>query len=334
MPSGGKKQSAKINGRRDIAEATTSLDIIIVNWNTGQQLRDCLDSICAAGRDGLHLGRIIVVDNASSDGSADELDDVQLPVSVIRNPENSGFAAACNQGAAGSSEDYLLFLNPDTRLFQNSLSVPITFMEKAENQQVGICGIQLVDDQGRVSRNCARFPTPMIIISSMLGLDIFLPHWFPSHFMKEWDHGSSREVDQVMGAFFLVRRKVFEAFGGFDERFFVYFEDVDFSFRVRKEGWWSVFLCEAQAFHRGAGSSEQVKAKRLFYVLRSRILYGYKHFGFLAGTGLLLAAILIEPVARIVWHITHRSGSEIMATLAGYVMLCIDIPRILKRTLS
>jgi len=334
MSTGGKKQSAMISGRGNKAESTASLDIIIVNWNTGQQLRDCLDSICAAGQDGLHLGRIVVVDNASSDGSADELDDVLPPVTVIRNSENAGFAAACNQGAAGSRDDYILFLNPDARLYQNSLSVPVTFMEKAANQRVGICGIQLVDDQGRVSRNCARFPTPSIIISSMLGLDIFLPRWFSSHFMKEWDHGSNREVDQVMGAFFLVRRKVFEAFGGFDERFFVYFEDVDFSFRARKAGWQSMYLCEAQAFHRGAGSSEQVKAKRLFYVLRSRLLYGYKHFGYLPATGLLLATILVEPVARLVWHIGQRAPSEVIATLVGYVMLYVNIPRILKRARS
>ncbi len=152
--------------------------------------------------------------------------------------------------------------------------------------------------------------------------------------MKEWDHGSNREVDQVMGAFFLVRRKVFEAFGGFDERFFVYFEDVDISFRARKEGWRSVYLCEAQAFHKGGGSSEQVKAKRLFYVLRSRILYGFKHFGFLPGTGLLLGTLLIEPFARLVWHIAHRTGSEVLATLGGYVLLFVDIPKILKRALS
>jgi len=310
-----------------------SLDIIIVNWNTGNQLRDCLNSIYLTEKSGLHIDRIVVVDNASSDGSADGLDATPLPVSVIRNQENAGFAVACNQGAAGSNGDYILFLNPDTKLFQESLVKPIAFMERAENDRVGICGIQLVDDEGNVARNCARFPTPALVASSMIGLDIVLPHWFPSHFMKEWDHGETRDVDQVMGAFFLVRRKVLEDLGRFDERFFVYYEDVDFAFRAHRIGWRSLYLCEAQAFHKGGGSSEQVKAKRVFYLLRSRILYGYKHFGSLAGTGLLLETFLFEFAARLAWHAAHLSWSEFEATLEGYARLSVAMPEILKRRL-
>jgi len=312
----------------------SSLDIVIVNWNTGQQLRDCLYSICGAANDGLRVERIIVVDNASSDGSADGLDDLPLPVTVIRNSWNAGFAAASNQGATGSREDYLLFLNPDTRLFEASLVVPVSFMEEPGNERVGTCGIQLVDDQGNVARTCARFPTPTMIILSMLGLDVLLARWCPGHIMTEWDHGSNRDVDRVIGAFLLVRRKVFEAFGGFDERFFLYFEDVDFSLRMREKAWRSVYLCGAQAFHKGAGSSAQAKTKRVLHVLRSRILYSYKHFGYLAGTFVLLGTLLLEPVPRLVWHIAHRSGSEFKATLKAYVMLCIDIPEILKRARS
>ena len=135
------------------------IDIIIVNWNSGKQLHECLQSIGTATKDGSNLGNIIVVDNASVDGSADELQNFNLPLTIIRNNINRGFAAACNQGASESKADYLLFLNPDVQLFENSLSVPIAFMERPENRHIGIVGIQLVDEEGRISRTCARFPT-------------------------------------------------------------------------------------------------------------------------------------------------------------------------------
>src|SRR5271156_1399355 len=99
-----------------------SLDIIIVNWNAGSQLQQCLDSIRTANFDGFELLRVVVVDNASSDGSADHLPPGNVPLSVIRNTTNRGFAAACNQGAMDSSASYLLFLNPDIVLASDSLS--------------------------------------------------------------------------------------------------------------------------------------------------------------------------------------------------------------------
>jgi hypothetical protein len=304
----------------------SSLDIIIVNWNAGKQLRDCLESIVVANRDSFELSRVVVVDNASLDGSVEALDGLDLPLSIIRNFKNRGFAAACNQGAKGSSADYLLFLNPDTRLFKNSLTKPIAFMEQQNNQHVGIVGIQLVDEVGRISRTCARFPTPGRFFSKMLGLDRLFPGFFPSHFMNEWDHSETREVDQVIGAFFLIRRRVFESLGGFDERFFVYFEEVDLSFRAFKSGWKTIYITNTQAYHKGGGTSNQVKAIRLFYSLRSRIQYGYKHFGWLPATFLLIGTLLLEPVSRLVLAAVRGSGKEAVETLNGFLRLWVCIP--------
>jgi GT2 family glycosyltransferase len=289
-----------------------------------------LESITATNRDGFELSRVVVVDNTSMDGSADGLEDMDLPVTVIRNTDNRGFGAACNQGAGGSKADYLLFLNPDTQLFRDSLCKPIEFMEDPENQKIAIIGIQLVDKQGKVARSCARFPTPGRFFSKMLGLDRLLPSYFPSHFMTEWNHGESREVEHVTGAFFLVRRSLFEALEGFDEQFFVYFEDLDFSFRARQAGWRSFYLADVQAYHKGGGMSEQVKAKRLFYSLRSRILYGYKYFSWWSATGLMLGTLLLEPLARLVLGILHKSCKEIFETFKGYSILWRAIPKFLK----
>lgn len=309
------------------------LDIIIVNWNAGKQLYECLKSIEAVHRDRFKLNRVVVVDNASTDGSDDYPNDMDLPVVVIRNAQNRGFAAACNQGAKGSISDYLLFLNLDTRLFEDSLIKPLVFMEQPENQKIGITGIQLVDEDSGVARTCARFPTPGMFFSKMFGLDRLFPRVFPSHNMAEWDHMNSRRVDQIMGAFFLVRRFLFETVGGFDERFFVYFEEVDFSLRARQADWRSFYFANAQAYHKGGGISEQVKATRLLYSLRSRIQYGYKHFVFASATLLMLGAVLIEPFTRIMWAFVRWRFSEIAETLAAYRKLTRSLPGILREAI-
>jgi GT2 family glycosyltransferase len=297
------------------------LDIVIVNWNAGRQLRDCLESIASTDRYDWIVGRVVVVDNASRDGSADGLDDIGLPLELIRNPTNRGFAAACNQGAQGSTSDYLLFLNPDTRLFGPSLTRPLQFMDQPENQRIGICGVQLVDERGVVRRSCARFPTPGILSAWLLGLSHLFPAWFRSHEMREWDHSESRKVDHVMGAFYLIRRPVFESLGGFDEDYFVYLEDLDLSLRALRGGWSSYYLADVQAFHRAGGTSDQVKAARLFFSLRSRVLYVFKHFSAPTALVLTLGTLIIEPIVRLASLAARGSVQGLLDTLKGYAML-------------
>jgi N-acetylglucosaminyl-diphospho-decaprenol L-rhamnosyltransferase len=300
---------------------TAHVDIIIVNWNAGHLLRDCLISIVDIKRDGLVLDRVVIVDNASSDGSLENLGDLVLPLTVIANSENVGFAKACNQGATDSKADYLLFLNPDVRLFTTSLTKPVQFMERSNNGRIGICGIQLVDEQGQIKRACSHFPTPGSFLSKMLGLYRLFPRFFPSPFMTEWDHADSRQVDQVMGAFFMVKQCLFEELEGFDECFFVYFEEVDFSYRSYLAGWHSYFLANTRAYHKGGGTSELVKAERLFYYLRSRIQYGYKHFGWATATGLALGTLFLEPIARLALGAIRGSKPEMLEASNGCAKL-------------
>src|ERR1039457_3385206 len=113
-----------------------SLTIIIVNWNAGLQLKRCLNSIMLADKDGFMLSEVIVIDNGSKDDSLSGIDLLSIPVKVILNNSNHGFAAACNQGAKIAIGNYFLFLNPDMQLFENSLSVPIYFMQRNENAEV------------------------------------------------------------------------------------------------------------------------------------------------------------------------------------------------------
>ncbi len=308
----------------------TVLDIVIVDYDAGELLRECLASILSHVPQYTSLGRIVVVDNASWESSRRWIDGLNLSVTLIRNGENRGFAAACNQGAQGSDADYLLFLNPDVRLTKNSLDVPARFLSTPENRDVGIVGIQLVDGQGEVSLTCRHFPRPSYYWTRALGLERISRSRFPTGEMEGWDHGDSRKVDQLMGAFLFVRREVFEALGGFDERFFVYFEEVDFSLRAIQAGWLSVFLSEAKAFHTGCGTTDKVKAKRLYYSLRSRILYGYKHFGWIPATSVLVLTVLVEPITRIVWAILRGAWSEAGESVKASAMLWLSLIQTLR----
>jgi GT2 family glycosyltransferase len=314
---------------------STSLDIIIVNWNSGLHLRYCLDSMLRASSAEFELSRVVVVDNASSDGSVERAEAIALTTTIIRNAENRGFAAACNQGSKDSRADYLLFLNPDTTLLPESLTTAVEFMQMPQNSEVGVCGIQLVDEQNRVIRSCSRFPKPSHFFAQMLGLDRLLPNRFHGKFMSEWEHRETRQVEVVTGAFLLVRRVAFESLGGFDERFFVYLEDVDLLCTAHQAGWSCYYLATTRAYHRGGGCSEKAKTARLLYSLQSRILYGYKHFGLAAAIGLLMVAVLVEPFTRLAWAAWRGSITEIIETLQAYARLWRTIPDLLwnrKRT--
>jgi len=303
-----------------------TLSIIIVNWNSKDQLRACLGSIpCAAERVGEwgELRQIVVVDNGSSDGSDQGLDAGPFALKVLRNTDNRGFAAACNQGAQAAAEsDLLLFLNPDTLLYADSLMQPLRGLANPGNQDVGIVGIQLVDDQGQIARSCARFPTAFQFLAQALAFDRLLPK--TGHAMKEWDHRASRYVDQVIGAFFLIRGPLFRQLQGFDERFFVYFEEVDLAYRARQRGWTSLYLSDAKAFHKGGGTSDQVRGRRLFYSLRSRLSYFSKHAGPASNALILLVTWCIEPMARLFMLLAARRFDEIVHLREAYHLLWMD----------
>lgn len=314
--------------------ARPSLAIVTVNWNSGELLRQCVGSLGRALTGGFTLERMVVVDNASRDGSADGLETAAgngLPIAVLRNADNRGFAAGCNQGAAGSAADCLLFLNPDTRLSAASLAPALAFLEDPANARVGALGVRLVDEAGRTQRACARAPTPVRLVAQGLGLDRAFPRLFPPHFMTDWDHADTRDVDQAMGAFLMIRRSLFEQLGGFDERFFVYFDDVDLCLRVRQAGWRVVHFAGAEAYHRGCGTTDQVRDVRLFYALRSRLLFAGKHYGPLSVAAVTAATLLLEPLARLGLAALRRAPGEAGEVLRGTRLLWADLPRIAPR---
>ena len=300
-----------------------SLDIVIVNWNSANQLRECLHSIAQADTQHFVLSSVIVVDNSSTDTSMSHLP-TTLPLVTLTNNSNRGFGAACNQGAAAGTGKFILLLNPDTLLFADSLDNVMSFLDKQVVASAGICGIQLVDRSGQVARSCARFPSAARFVLQGSGLDRLFPQ--AGHFMGDWDHRDTRTVDQVIGAFLLIRRSLFTKLGGFDERFFVYYEDLDLSYRAKALGGPTVYFSGATAFHAGGGTSDQIKATRLFYLLRSRIQYSFKHFHVVGAAGVLLSTFSVELLARCLHALFRRSLRSFVETISAYSMLIQWLP--------
>ena len=302
-----------------------TVDIVIVDFNSWSFTQECLVSIAVNQPQLAHIGRVVVVPNGSVQPASESVNGLGYSVEIIANGTNVGFAAACNKGASGSSADYLLFLNPDTRLLPGSLDVPVAFLEDPDHTAIGIVGVQMIDPIGEVSRTCSRHPRLAHFLNKILGLNRLSATFFPSGFMSDWNHNSTRSVDVVMGAYFLVRKPLFELLGGFDERFFVYFEEVDFTLRAKRTGYQTYYLAEARCYHRGQGTSDAVKAVRLFYSLQSRLRYAEKHFNVVSTSVLKFATLFIEPFSRMMLASLKQSESNLRQTVEAYHLLWKDL---------
>lgn len=294
------------------------VDIIIVNWNSGRLLKKCVDSIVLSGNESL-VNKIIIIDNHSSDLSIAEV--VQhRKIEIIQNYENLGFAKACNQGFKCCTAPYVLLLNPDTELLDNTVGECLNFMEV--NSDVDILGCQLLDHQGKVSVSCARFPTPFKMFIDSTGLSKIAPKVFsPAILMTDWNHLQSRYVDQVMGAFMFMHTDIFKKLGYFDERFFVYYEELDFSLRLSKTGGKTFYNSEIKAVHIGMGTTEAVKAYRLFLNLRSKLKYAKKNFSGMGYILVYLSTFTIEFITRLIFLMISGRFKEIKDLVKSYQLL-------------
>lgn len=294
------------------------VDIVIVNWNSGNYLKKCIDSIFVSGNENI-INQVIVVDNNSADSSLQFI----LPnqkIKLVVNKDNLGFAAACNQGFKLCTAEYILLLNPDTILFNNTIKSCASFMDATG--EVDVLGCQLLDDDNKIAPSCSRFPSPMRIFFDASGLSKMAPNFFkPSTIMLDWDHEQSRYVDQVMGAFMFMRKKLFEKIRYFDERFFVYYEEVDFCKRLAGIHGKVFYTTAIQAIHSGEGTTQAVKAFRLYLNLKSRLLYAKKHFSPPGYIFVWMCTYFIEPFARILFLWSKGEPAEAAQVWKGFMML-------------
>ncbi|MEO0292633.1 MAG: glycosyltransferase family 2 protein [candidate division WOR-3 bacterium] len=259
-----------------------TLTIGIVNYNTKDELKSCIDSIFKNPPNCNY--QIIVVDNDSRDGSKDFLKNIKRKkIKYILNEKNVGFGSACNQIARLSSSPYILFLNPDVKITKNAIDKLIKFLRK--NKKVGLVTGKLIYPDGSIQLSCRKFPT---ILNVLGGRESLLRKIFPNniisrrYLMTELDYTKIQFPDCVRGAVMLFRREIFEKFGGFDEKFFLYFEDTDFCFRLRKNGFEIAYLPEAIFYHKLGASTDKEKLKAkiainisMFYYLRKNMGYNF-----------------------------------------------------------
>ena len=306
----------------------SAIDIILVNWNSGAQLAAALQSIAAHG-DGL-VASVIVIDNESTDQSAN-VDMPGLPLRIVPAGSNLGFGAACNMGASMGTARHLLFLNPDAELKEGVLAGVVAHLADDVSEAVGVVGVRLVDAYGEIHRHCARFPTWRAFLGQSLGLFRLGRGYFKPIPMLEFDHCSSRSVDHVMGAFYCMRRSLFEQLGGFDEAFFLYMEDLDLSKRVVDAGYRIDYRADLFAYHKQGGTSDQIKARRLAYILSSNLVYAWKHRPWHEASAVTLATLVGEPLSLLVRFLVQRRATDAWATLRGFGMLYATLPDVARR---
>ena len=294
------------------------LDVIVVNWNANDMLVDCVMSVLQSQNVGEWLSRIVVVDNASTDTSLQQLEALcDARVHIIKNERNLGFGRACNLGSRLGNSELILFLNPDVVLEPNALTKAIQVMCHGDDN-IGVCGIKLITRIGEIARTCARKPTAWNMTAYALGFGRKTSGGIKTYMMSEWDHCESMFVHHVIGAFYLIRRSVFEGLGGFDERFFMYLEDLDLSTRIADAGLKCRYVGEVRAIHEGGGTSKQIQGRRLFYAIRSRLQYANKHFGIGGAFLVSVSSAVIEPPLRLIVLLLRRDVFGVRNALEAY----------------
>lgn len=251
------------------------ISIIIVNYNTRELLRACLHSLIQQTTDLAY--EIIVVDNASTDGSREMLAREFSQVHVVPNNHNRGFASANNLGIRLASGRYVLLLNSDTIILESAIQQSLTYM--AQHPHASILGCKLLNPDGTLQPSCRSFPNlwNLFCEASFLYLVFKRTRLFGGYYMSHFDHASARRVDYVMGAFLLTRRELFERVGLLDEDYFMYTEEADWCYRAAQQGYQTHFTPVAQIIHIMGGSSSN--RQRYFEQLHlSQVLFLKKHF--------------------------------------------------------
>ncbi len=322
----------------------TDLAIIIVNWNVRSLLQRCLTSIFANTPADVAL-RVLVVDNASTDGSAGMVREAFPQVELIANDENVGFTAGNNQalralgfgdrrleigdwrlgaysepclgigdrevaGSAGDLPRYVLLLNPDTEIVNDALAALVKFMDSEPD--VGVVGPQLRFADGSIQSSRRRFPT----LATAFFESTVIQQWWPDnpiarrYHVQDHPADTIQDVDWVVGACLMARREAIQDAGLLDEGFFMYSEELDWCRRIKDAGWRVVYLPTAQVIHHEGKSSEQVVPARHIHFQRSKVRYFRKHHGRVPAA-ILRTFLLLTYVYQLVregakWTLGHK----------------------------
>jgi O-antigen biosynthesis protein len=311
------------------------LSIIIVNYNVKEFLQNLLHSIEKASSK--ISKEIIVIDNASDDGSVEVIKDKFPSVNFIENTINVGFGRANNQGLAVAKGNYILFINPDCIVSEDTFDKMISFFES--HPDCGLAGCKILNSDGTLQLACRRsFPGPWTSFTKVTGLSNMFPNSriFARYNLTYLDENKTYEVDAVSGSFMMIRKDVYKKTNGFDEQFFMYGEDLDLCYRVQKNGYKVYYVHETQIIHYKGESTKRsnLDETRLFYdamhlfvkkhlssfplvelILRSAIGFR-KVFAFLGKRKLSLYTMFID---FIIFNLSLYAAENFYKSITGWV---------------
>lgn len=277
------------------------ISVVIVNWNTRRLLRNCIVSIYENVK-GLKY-EIIVIDNGSSDNSADMVKKTFAGVKLIVNNENRGFASANNQGILAAQGRYVLLLNSDTVVLPDCLEKAVDFADS--HSSAAVVGCKVLNHDRSLQPSCFMFPSVFNMVLSSSYLYKLLPRnsFFSREAMGQWNREDIREVDVVTGCFMLVRAEAIKQVGLMDERFFMYAEEADWCYRFKQAGWSIMFTPDCEIIHLGGQSSGKIQSEMLIQLRLSILKFIDKHHGRLKYKLACFLTIVFFMVRLPVWSV-------------------------------
>ncbi len=295
------------------------LSIIIVNYNVKEFLLNLLDSIKPAVKN--ISSEIIVIDNNSDDGSVSAINEKFPSVITIKNNSNVGFGAANNQGLEVAKGNYILFLNPDTLVRENTFEIMIKFLK--ENSQVGVAGCKVLNPDGTLQLACRRsFPKPWVSFTKVMGLSTLFPKskLFAKYNLTYLDENKTYEVDALSGSFMMMTREAYNKVGGFDTDFFMYGEDLDLCYRVQKAGMKVYYVSKTEIIHFKGESTKRSKIDETKIFYKAMHLFVKKHFSSSIIVELILQSAIIF---RKLIAFANRYSLIILSVLLDFIFYII-----------
>lgn len=297
---------------------TVTLSIIIVNWNVWDDLHECLNSIYASSFP--EEMEVLLVDNASSDRSVVNTQSAFPAVKIISNSINVGFPKANNQALAVATGEFVLYLNPDTVVMPDTLYRCVSYLRSQKD--IGLLGCKVLYPDGRIQYECARnFPSLEAMVWEALYFHLLFPknHHFGKTLMGYWDHQDSRDIPCLIGAFMMGRRSLLQNLGGLDETVFMFFEDIDLCYRVKKGGWRIYYLSDVQIVHKSGRSQKKYSGSLVSANADAFYMFFKKHFGpghamisrfilLMQGLFRLIVSLIFFPLALLLPKVNFRGA--------------------------
>jgi len=298
------------------------ISVIIVSWNTQAILRDCLRSVYEQTKD-IDF-EVIVVDNASGDGSVGMIRTEFPQVVLIANEDNRGFAAANNQGMAIAQGCYVLLLNSDTLVLEGAIQKTMAFADA--HAEAAVIGCRVLNVDRSLQASCFMFPSALNMVLSATYLYKLFPRsrFFGRERMTWWDRRNAREVDVISGCFMLVRREAIDQVGPMDDGFFMYAEETDWCHRFKAAGWKNLYAPNGQIIHLGGQSTARVSVSMTVQMRLSILRFIRKHRPWPVYT---VCCVLISlfflarvPAWLFMWIFVAKSRSQSRARLQAYLL--------------